>query len=356
MIEIKHLKKEFESFVPLLDVNTVIEDGEIVSIIGPSGAGKSTFLRCLNMLEEPTGGSILIDGEDITKPWIDINEIRKKVGMVFQSFNLYEGMTVLENVMHAPMVLHKLSKQEAYDLARKELSLVGLSDLMFDYPSALSGGQKQRVAIARTLAMNPKVILFDEPTSSLDPIMVREVLNVISDLKQTGITMVIVTHEMSFAKNVSTKVIFMDQGSIYEEGTPEQIFDNPKREKTKAFIKLMSTFRYAIKYKELNMESIYEMLVLFGNKCQFTPKEVYTLYSIIDELCASQIYPLLKEGGSINMEAFHSDDSKKLTLDIMHTIEDFDINRDIDELSMAILKKNADISVEENNKIHIVVK
>lgn len=236
MIEIKNLHKSFGKLEVLRGINETIADGEVVSIIGPSGSGKSTFLRCLNLLEEPTEGHILINGEDITDPKHDVNKMRAQVGMVFQRFNLFPNKSVLENITLAPINVLKVSKAEAEDRARTLLKTVGLSDKADNYPHSLSGGQQQRVAIARALAMQPRYLLFDEPTSALDPEMVGEVLAVIKGLTQTGMTLVIVTHEMGFAREVSDRVFFIDQGIVMEKGSPEDIFGNPQVDRTKDFL------------------------------------------------------------------------------------------------------------------------
>jgi len=217
-------------------ITTQVCSGEVVVVIGPSGSGKSTFLRCLNLLETPTGGKITFEGVDITDPKVNINIHRQKMGMVFQQFNLFANMTVLKNMTIAPMKLHGMSKEEAEKKARLLLERVGLPDRADAYPSQLSGGQKQRVAIVRALCMDPDVMLFDEPTSSLDPEMVGEVLDVMKQLAQDGMTMVVVTHEMGFAKEVGTRVIFMDEGKIVEENTPEELFSSPKSDRLKSFL------------------------------------------------------------------------------------------------------------------------
>lgn len=269
MIEVINLKKEFGSLKVLNGVSVKIKNGEKVAVIGPSGSGKSTFLRCLNCLEDPTSGNIIFDGEDIADRKVDINKARQKIGMVFQQFNLFNNKTVLENIILAPVLIktRKLRKEKLFNFllpftnifrkqklepkviktTKKEiveneiknafdlLSKIGLTDKANCYPSTLSGGQKQRIAIVRTLAMNPKVILFDEPTSALDPEMVKEVLELIKKIAKRNITMVIVTHEMAFAKEVADTIIFMDQGKILEMGTPQQVFDNPQQERTKEF-------------------------------------------------------------------------------------------------------------------------
>lgn len=236
MIEIKDLKKSFGDLDVLKGITETIKDGEIVSIIGPSGSGKSTFLRCINLLEEPTAGHIYIDGEEITDPKHDINKMRENLGMVFQRFNLFPHKTVLENITLAPINVKGEAKESAEKTARELLQRVGLLDKADVYPNSLSGGQQQRVAIARALAMHPDIMLFDEPTSALDPEMVGEVLAAIRQLTETGMTMVIVTHEMGFAREVSDRVFFMDQGYIMEQGTPEEIFGNPKEARTKDFL------------------------------------------------------------------------------------------------------------------------
>lgn len=236
MIKIKNLEKTYGDLKVLKGISTDIKEGEVISIIGPSGSGKSTFLRCINRLEEPTNGEIDIEGENIVSPKVDINKIREKVGMVFQHFNLFPHKTVLENITIGPIKLKKTSQEEAEKIAISLLDKVGLADKKDVYPNKLSGGQKQRVAIARALAMNPKIILFDEPTSALDPEMIGEVLEVMKDLAREGMTMIVVTHEMGFARTVANRVFFMDQGTILEDGSPKEIFENPKEERTKAFL------------------------------------------------------------------------------------------------------------------------
>lgn len=236
MIEVKGLCKSFGDLKVLKGIDDSINKGEVVVVIGPSGSGKSTYLRCINYMEEATQGQILIDGVDITDKSIDINEIRQKVGMVFQHFNLFPHMTVLENITLAPIQVKKMSEEQAKEIAYKLLDKVGLKEKANEYPNKLSGGQKQRIAIARALAMNPEVMLFDEPTSALDPEMVKEVLEVIKELAQEGMTMMIVTHEMGFAKEVGTRFVFMDEGKILEQGHPKEVFENPKEERTKLFL------------------------------------------------------------------------------------------------------------------------
>ncbi|MBR4981733.1 MAG: amino acid ABC transporter ATP-binding protein [Lachnospiraceae bacterium] len=236
LFEIKDLCKSFGDNLVLDHISTEIRKGEVVVIIGPSGSGKSTFLRSLNLLEEPTGGSITFEGLNITDPKCNINKYRQKIGMVFQHFNLFPHKTILENMTLAPMKLLKKTKEEAESQAMELLKRVGLEEKANAYPSQLSGGQKQRIAIVRSLCMNPDVILFDEPTSALDPEMVGEVLNVMRDLAKQGMTMAVVTHEMGFAKEVGTRVMFIDEGQIKEENTPEEFFKNPKNPRLQEFL------------------------------------------------------------------------------------------------------------------------
>ena len=235
-IQIKHLKKSFDDLEVLKDINMDIHEGEVVCIIGPSGSGKSTFLRCINQLETPTGGEILYKGEDLCDKKADIRTFREEVGMVFQRFNLFPLKTVLGNVMMAPVLTKHMDKAGAHEKAMELLEKVGLSSKANAKPHMLSGGQQQRVAIARALAMEPKALLFDEPTSALDPELVGEVLSVMRDLAKEGMTMVIVTHEMAFARDVADRVVFMADGYIVEEGDPKEVFSNPKEERTKAFL------------------------------------------------------------------------------------------------------------------------
>ena len=237
IIKIEGLRKRFGDNEVLKGITTSVKQGEVVAIIGPSGCGKSTFLRSINLLEEPTEGKILIDGIDLTSRDVDINKMRQRVGMVFQQFNLFPNMTIRRNIMLAPVELGKMTREEADEKATELLSRIGLLDKADSYPDSLSGGQKQRVAIVRALAMNPEVLLFDEPTSALDPEMVGEVLQLMKDVAAEGMTMVVVTHEMGFAREVADRVVFMEDGKICEEGTPEEIFQNPKSERLQQFLK-----------------------------------------------------------------------------------------------------------------------
>ena len=236
ILEVKELHKSFDGHEVLKGISTTIKKGDVLALIGPSGCGKSTFLRSLNLLEIPTAGHVLFEGTDLTDPSVDINHVREKIGMVFQQFNLFPNMTILENIMLATVKLGKMTKEEANTRAMELLKRIGLADKAGAYPAQLSGGQKQRIAIVRSLAMDPDIILFDEPTSALDPEMVGEVLAVMQELAEDGMTMVVVTHEMGFAREVANRVMFINDGVIQEEGTPQEIFGNPKSQRLQEFL------------------------------------------------------------------------------------------------------------------------
>lgn len=285
MIQIQHLEKKFGNLTVLKDVNVHIKRGEVISIIGPSGTGKSTFLRCLNLLEQPTAGSIIVDGEELlTARKADVPKLRRKMGMVFQSFNLFDHLSVLENVCIGPIKLLGISKVEATRRAMRLLKMVGMAEKARSMPSELSGGQKQRAAIARCLSMNPEIILFDEPTSALDPTMVSEVLSVIRTLAKQGMTMIIVTHEMSFARRVSTRVLYMDQGIIYEEGTPEQIFIAPERERTRVFVNSIRDFHFTIHSQDYDLFALEAELRRFCNKYFLSEESIQCSLRLAEEI------------------------------------------------------------------------
>jgi len=288
MIKIEHLCKKFGELMVLQDVNAQIQKGEVVSIIGPSGTGKSTLLRCLNLLETPSGGSIFIDNVPLLAKSTNVPQIRQKMGMVFQSFNLYAHLSVLENLTIGPIKLLGKSKGDTENKALALLKLVGLAEKADSFPDELSGGQKQRVAIARCLAMDPEVLLFDEPTSALDPTMVSEVLAVIRRLAKEGMTMVIVTHEMEFARNISNRVFYMDEGIVYEEGTPEQIFENPCKEKTKAFINRIRSFQYHIVSENYDLYAMNAEIEAFCEKHMLTKKVCSNVLLLVEEVLCLQ--------------------------------------------------------------------
>lgn len=291
MIELIHLEKKYENSTPLKDVNAVIRDGEVISVIGPSGTGKSTLLRCIDLLERPTGGKILLDGADITAPGYDPVKARRRIGMVFQSFNLFGHLTVIENLMMAQMDILGRSKKEAYETGMRLLRRVGLEGREFKYPDQLSGGQKQRVAIARTLAMDPEVILLDEPTSALDPAMVGEVQNVIADLAKSGKTMLIVTHDMSFARSICSRVFYMDQGVICEDGTPDQVFDDPKNERTRRFIRNLKALEIDINDAEYDCANAGNEIERYCIKNDIPSRSKYFIRLAIEEIVQQQLLP-----------------------------------------------------------------
>ena len=284
MIRVEHLEKKFGDVTVLKDITTEIHKGEVISIIGPSGTGKSTFLRCLNLLETPTSGKITIGGIDILNRKTDVPAMRQKMGMVFQSFNLFNHLTVLENLTIGPVRLLGHGKTAAIEKAMELLKMVGLSEKANHFSDELSGGQKQRVAIARCLSMDPEIILFDEPTSALDPTMVSEVLAVIRRLAREGMTMAIVTHEMDFARDVSNRVFYMDEGLIYEDGHPDQIFENPQKEKTSAFINRVRSFNTHIDSPDFDLYRMNAEIEQFCEKHVLPRKTVQDLLLIVEEL------------------------------------------------------------------------
>ena len=295
MIELKHVEKKYDRAAPLKDVNAVIRDGDVISVIGPSGTGKSTLLRCINMLERPTAGQIFLDGEDITAPKYDVTKARQRMGMVFQSFNLFEHLTVIENVMLAPMDILNKSREEAYETGMALLRRVGMADREMQYPDQLSGGQKQRVAIARTLAMDPDVILLDEPTSALDPAMVEEVEAVIRDLARSGKTMLIVTHEMKFARAICNRVFYMDQGLIYEDGTPEQIFDHPQKERTRRFIRRLKVLELNVDSPNYDFPDAGAQIDRYCQSNDIPPRTKYRIRLAFEELVQQLLWKVLAE-------------------------------------------------------------
>lgn len=338
VILFEHLKKTYPNITPLSDVNASVRRGEIISIIGPSGTGKSTLLRCLNRLEAPTEGHIYVFGQDMVDRNSDINQIRRRMGMVFQSFNLFSHLTVIENIMLGPVELLCCSRQQAYEQGIKLLEKVGLTQKAFSYPDELSGGQKQRVAIARTLAMQPEIILFDEPTSALDPAMVSEVLAVMRNLAEQGLTMLIVTHEMRFARDVSTRIFYMDEGVIYEDGIPEEILDKPQKEKTRAFVKRLKTRNISVTSKDYDFIGAVGGLCSMASQLLFNRRQLNAVQSVFEELVHLTIVPHYAQSDGFdvefNMTYAETDDSISIT--ISYDGEPFNALNEGDEVSVKL--------------------
>ena len=342
MIRIEHLRKEYPTAIPLKDVNVEIHKGDVISVIGPSGTGKSTLIRCINMLDQPTSGKIFVDGEEITAKGCDVARIRRKMGMVFQHFNLFPHMTVIENIMAAPMDLLGKSKQEAYDKGIELLRKVGLADKALNYPDVMSGGQKQRVAIARTLAMDPEIILFDEPTSALDPTMIGEVQAVIRDLAKQGTTMIIVTHEMKFAREICNRVFYMDQGGVYEDGPPEQIFDNPQKERTRQFIRHLKVLEYSITSKDFDFIGFNTRIEEFGRKHRVSQRTIYNIQSYIEEMCVQIILPQMKDEFELLVTIEYSEEENDADVVIRYSGDAFDPMQTNNDLPLLLARKAAE--------------
>lgn len=341
MIELRHLRKQYDNAIPLKDVSVTINDGDVISIIGPSGTGKSTLIRSINLLEKPTGGQIFLDGEEITAPGYDVGKARRKMGMVFQSFNLFGHLTIIENLMLAPMDLLGKSKQEAYDKGVELLRRVGVAEKALNYPDELSGGQKQRVAIARTLAMDPDIILLDEPTSALDPTMVAEVQAVIRDLARSGKTMMIVTHEMNFARAISNRVFFMDEGGIYEDGTPEQIFDYPQKERTRRFIQRLKVLELAIDGKDFDFIGAGTEIDRYCLQNDIAPKEKYRIRLAVEELVQQILFPRLSQP-RFHLTVEYSAQKNTVDMTVLYNGESFDPGTSDNQLSLSMLKSTAE--------------
>ncbi len=338
VITISHLKKVFPNATPLKDVNAVINRGDVISIIGPSGTGKSTLMRCINRLETPTEGQIEVFGQPVTgvKP-AQLGAVRRRMGMVFQSFNLFAHLTVIENIMLGPVELLGCTRQQAYERGMRLLAKVGLAQKALNYPDELSGGQKQRVAIARTLGMQPEVVLFDEPTSALDPTMVGEVLAVIRSLAEQGLTMLIVTHEMKFARDVSTRVFYMDEGVVYEDGTPEQVFDHPKTDRCRAFVHRLKTLHIDIASREFDFIGAAADIDRFARKQLLGAQQSLKYQQIFEELCVASILPTLPDDGcSLSFDALCSEDGSECEAVIRWSGDEFDPLTQGDELSVAL--------------------
>jgi polar amino acid transport system ATP-binding protein len=361
MISVKNLSKHFGDLVVLKEVNAEIKKGEVISIIGPSGTGKSTFLRCLNLLEEPSGGEIIIDGINLLDKKTNVFKVRQKMGMVFQSFNLFSHLMVIENIMLGPVDLLKMSRQEAFDEGMKLLAMVGLAEKAYAYPDELSGGQKQRVAIARTLAMKPEIVLFDEPTSALDPTMISEVLAVIRKLAADGMTMMIVTHEMKFARDVSTRVLYMDEGIIFEEGTPEQVFNHPQKDKTRAFIHNIKIFTYKIRSRSFDLYNLHAEVEAFGRKQFLSEKQIYNIQLVLEELIVNKLITRTGESVDLTVTVGYSEQNGVIEMVIYYGGEPYNPFEGAgdDDLPMMIVGKLAvshDYSLEEGqNKLSLTL-
>ncbi|MBQ9005174.1 MAG: amino acid ABC transporter ATP-binding protein [Atopobiaceae bacterium] len=342
LIHVEHLRKEFSDATPLEDVSFDINEGDVIAVIGPSGTGKSTLLRCMNLLDQPTAGTIVVDGEEITDPRCDVPRVRQKMGMVFQSFNLFDNLTVLGNVCAAPMKLLKMPTDEAHRQGLELLGRVGIADKADSFSDELSGGQKQRVAIARAIAMRPKILLLDEPTSALDPTMIAEVLAVIRSLALEGMTMMIVTHEMRFARTVSNRVFYMDQGGIYEEGTPEQIFERPERERTRAFIRRLKTLRISIDPASQNFPAISTRIERFGSDAALSSHAQRNLMLAFEELVFQCLMPGLRKRGSneaIEVAIEHAEEDNSMSMRVTWPGESFNPLEEGDDFSLSIIKR-----------------
>lgn len=358
MISVRHLQKVYtdgpQPVQVLRDVCCEIEKGEVISIIGPSGTGKSTFLRCLNLLEQPSGGEIWVDGENILSPRTDVNALHRKMGMVFQSFNLFEHLSILENITIGPTKLLGMPKDKAQAQAMDLLQQVGMAEKARAYPKELSGGQKQRVAIARALSMHPEIILFDEPTSALDPTMVSEVLSVIRKLAAQGMTMAIVTHEMKFARDVSSRVFFMYDGIVYEEGTPEEIFEHPRRPVTQSFINRLRTLEFCIDTPHYDLYAMNGKIEAFCAKYGLGEAMAMRALHLVEELLA------LREGNApVRLKVDYSESNFNLYMEVLFEQRKEEILLKADEISEKMIRglceKYSDEPFEEGRKIRLKV-
>ena len=351
IIHIASLKKSYGTFDVLRDINIDVHKGEVISIIGPSGTGKSTFLRCLNLLETPTSGSILIDGQDILSQQADVPMLRRRMGMVFQSFNLFNGMSVLDNICLAPMQLLGKSREEAEKQAMELLQMVGLVERAGAMPDQLSGGQKQRVAIARALAMEPEILLFDEPTSALDPTMVSEVLGVMTRLARRGMTMIVVTHEMRFARQVSSRVLFFAEGIVYEDGTPDQLFEHPQRERTRQFIQQIHETVFNIESEHFDWFAMMSQMEQFCQQYNLSHQQITSVLHVVDESLTilNSNGRSIKPGTSLTLSYTEKDDTLQLIINSPEAINKDVFEADSDDLAITILRNFCrDISINGN--------
>jgi len=360
LIHIEHLRKVYPNVTPLQDVCAEINAGDVIAIIGPSGTGKSTLLRCLNRLEEPTSGTVTLDGEVITDPKCDITGVRRRMGMVFQSFNLFNNLNVLDNVIAAPMKLLKKPRNQAVEEGMALLERVGLRDKADDFPEALSGGQKQRVAIARAIAMKPQILMFDEPTSALDPTMAGEVLAVIRSLAREDMTLLIVTHQMQFAREIANRVFYMDEGGIYEEGTPEQIFGHPRLDKTRQFIRRLRTLEVEIDPADADWPGTLQRLMRFGSEAMLDRSTLHNVTLTFEELVFQCVLPKLRETGSnqsVRARVEHSDVDGGTAMEFTWSGPRLDPLANGDALSVALVKKLAErceYSYDSDNHVSVL--
>lgn len=337
LLKIDHLKKAYGEVIPLRDVNLTVSPGEVISIIGPSGTGKSTLLRMINRLEKATAGRIYLRNEEITAPDCDISHVRQEIGMIFQSFNLFPHLTVAENIMVAPVALKKLPRQDAYDRAKELLAKVGLVDKVFSYPDELSGGQQQRVAIVRALAMEPQLLLLDEPTSALDPAMTAEVEAVIRRVATSGVTMMMVTHSMELAQRVSSRILYMDDGGIYEDGTPQEIFSRPQRERTRAFIGQLKVLELKIDSPDFEFYDCHAAIESFCRKNEISGSMMHALMLLFEETCIQILLPRLKSP-KIRWRAEYSEKSEQVMIHLEYNGAPFDIRQSDNALSLKFVQ------------------
>ncbi len=362
MIRVEHLAKRYGTHQVLRDVSLEVVKGEVVSLIGPSGSGKSTLLRCLNGLETPSGGRIVVDGIDLLDSRTDLCDLRQRMGMVFQSFNLFSHLMVVENVMLGPVHVKRTARQEAFDEAMALLGTVGLAEKATAYPDELSGGQKQRVAIARALAMKPEIVLFDEPTSALDPTMVSEVLAVIRKLVADGMTMVIVTHEMRFARDVSTRVVFMDEGVVLEEGPPQQVLGAPEGERTRAFLNRIRTFSFTISSRTFDLYGLNAGVEHFGHLHCIPRRTIQEIQLALEELLVHRIIPAAGDRVDVAGTVGYSEETGAVEVTLEYSGErydPFDAASADDDLPMRIVgslvKSHEHTLVEERNRLRLAI-
>lgn len=356
LLEVKHLSKKFPDSEPLKDINCVVRQGEIISIIGPSGTGKSTFLRCINRLEKPSGGQIFFHGEEMTDVPAVIRRMRQRIGMVFQSFNLFSNMNVLENIITVPIMLKNVERGDAVKNALNLLEQVGLANKVTSYPDELSGGQKQRIAIVRTLAMEPEIILFDEPTSALDPSMVDEVLGMIRSLATKNYAMMIVTHEMRFAENVSDRIFFMNDGVVYEEGSPQEIFHSPKRDATKIFINRLKTYEKTFVDAQINLAGVQAEIESFARKQFMSNRRNMILQLVFEELVYNLLINRRADIFPVNMKMLYNETLDECEVKIVYGGEKFNPLEDVDDISVTMLKgivKTADYEFNGKNILNL---